>query len=39
LVQLLQKNYNKISDLKAEVIAISHESVIENKKIHQQHKL
>ena len=39
LVQLLQKNYNKISDLKAEVIAISHESAVENKKIHQQHKL
>jgi len=38
-VQLLQGNYNKISNLKAEIVAISHESVAENKRIHQQHKL
>ena len=39
LVQLLQGNYNRISDLGVEIIAISHESVAENKKVHQQNKL
>ena len=38
-MQLLQGNYNRISDLGVEIIAISHESVAENKKVHQQNKL